>query len=347
MKTKPILLIILSLSAFLISFILYNRNSDNKPASDQTSTQTPIDSDKQANNNIPQLPMFIEALRKRDYPKSDIVIEQTLTPGSNYQRHIAYYHSDGLKIYGLFTVPNDPKPKNGFPAILFIHGYLAPEIYNTTERYVAYQDGFARNGFLTFKPDLRGHGRSEGESVTSSFSDGYVVDTLNLLSAFKADDRIDPKRIGLWGHSMGGGIGLRSMVVSKEIKAGVFWAGVVGDYEDQLQRYQKRSGWLTNQASSAVVRDFYEKYGSPSANQAFWKEIDPYAHLKDISGPVQLDHGTLDDSVPVEFSAHLHDALQEAGKTVVYNEYVGSDHNIAQHFNLAMQRSIDFFKKYL
>jgi dipeptidyl aminopeptidase/acylaminoacyl peptidase len=272
----------------------------------------------------------------------------------NYERHIASYISDGLKIYGLFTIPNDSKPKkesapptDGFPAIIFIHGYLDPETYQTTERYVAYQDGFARNGFVTFKPDLRGHGKSEGEPVTSAFSDGYIADTLNLLSALKADKKIDPKRIGIWGHSMGGGISLRSMVVSKEIKAGVIWAGVVGDYQDLLQRYQKRATWLTRQASSSQARQFYEKYGSPSANPKFWNEIDPYAFLNDISGPIQLNHGTLDESVPLEFSQHLHDSLKKAGKTVEYFEYPSSDHNIAQGFNLAMQRSVEFFKKHL
>jgi len=44
-------------------------------------------------------------MRKQDYPGSDIVIEQTLTPGANYNQYIASYKSDGLKIYALLTVP--------------------------------------------------------------------------------------------------------------------------------------------------------------------------------------------------------------------------------------------------
>ena len=46
----------------------------------------------------------------RTYPGSDITIEQTLPPGSNYQRYYVSYLSDGLKIYALLTVPNGAKP---------------------------------------------------------------------------------------------------------------------------------------------------------------------------------------------------------------------------------------------
>ncbi len=53
-------------------------------------------------------------------------------------------------------------PDNGRPAIIFNHGYIPPEVYRTTERYVAYQDGFARNGYVTFKSDYRGHGFLRG-----------------------------------------------------------------------------------------------------------------------------------------------------------------------------------------
>ena len=50
----------------------------------------------------------------------------------------------------------------------------------------------------------------------------------------------DPERIGMWGHSMGGHITLRSMVVTDTIKAGVIWAGVVGSYEDLFARWRRR-----------------------------------------------------------------------------------------------------------
>src|SRR5438094_5714633 len=91
-------------------------------------------------------PLAIDAMRQRDYPGSDLVVEQTLAPGSNYRRYVASYRSDGLKIFGLLTVPNGRKPAVGWPVIIFNHGYIPPSQYRTTERYIAYVDGFASHG---------------------------------------------------------------------------------------------------------------------------------------------------------------------------------------------------------
>ena len=98
------------------------------PTATPTATATPLH------------PLSIVAMRKRAYPGSDLVIEQTLAPGSSYSRYIASYRSEGLKIYALLTVPNGEKPATGWPVIIFNHGYIPPTQYQTTERYVAYVD---------------------------------------------------------------------------------------------------------------------------------------------------------------------------------------------------------------
>jgi cephalosporin-C deacetylase-like acetyl esterase len=169
-------------------------------------------------------PMAIESLRQRDYPASEIVVEETLSPGPNYTRQVVSYKSDGLKIYGLLTIPTTPKPERGFPTVIVLHGYINPKVYNTIQNYSSSQAGLAKNGFITFKIDLRGHGKSEGQATGAHFSGDYTVDTLNAVSALKTYSNADPERIGVWGHSNGGEIGLRAMVVSKDIKSGVFWA---------------------------------------------------------------------------------------------------------------------------
>jgi hypothetical protein len=154
-------------------------------------------------------PLMVEYMRQQAYPGSDIVIEQTLAPGANYNRYIASYRSEGLKIYALLTVPFGEKPATGWPVIIFNHGFIPPEIYRTTERYVAYVDGFARNGYIVFRSDYRGHGFSEGESGSSRGSPGYTIDVLNAVASMKRYPNADPARIGMWGHSMGGLLTLR------------------------------------------------------------------------------------------------------------------------------------------
>ena len=293
-------------------------------------------------------PLSIEFMRKQAYPGSDIVIEQTLAPGANYNRYIASYQSEGLKIYALLTVPTGQKPKTGWPVVVFNHGYIPPAQYRTTERYVAYVDGFARNGYIVFKSDYRGHGSSEGAASGGYGSPAYTVDVLNALSSVKRYKDADPARIGMWGHSMGGSITLRSMVVTRDIKAGVIWAGVVASYPDLIARWRRPSGGdATPRAFSGWRGRLTEEYGAPEQNPKFWASISPNSYLTDLAGPVQLHHGTADQSVPFEFSETLSKQIIESGKAVEFYSYQGDDHNIAKNFGVAIYRSVQFFDKYV
>ncbi|MCJ7737751.1 MAG: peptidase, partial [Anaerolineae bacterium] len=142
-------------------------------------TATPTDTPTPTLTPTPVHPLMIESLRAGSYPGSEIVIEETLDPGVNYDRSIASYQSEGLKIYALLTVPLGEKPETGWPVIIFNHGYIPPDQYRTTERYIAYVDGFARNGYIVFRPDYRGHGSSEGEADSAYGSPAYTIDVLN------------------------------------------------------------------------------------------------------------------------------------------------------------------------
>lgn len=304
---------------------------------------------------LPILPneLTIEFLRRGEYPGSDIVIEETLSSGSNYKRYLASYQSEGNKIYALFTVPNGQKPESGWPVVIFNHGYINPSVYRTTERYIAYTDYFSRNGYIVFKSDYRGHGSSEGQASGGYGSNGYTIDVLNALASIKKFPLADPNRIGMWGHSMGGFITLRSMVVNGDIKAGVIWGGVVGSYADMLQNWRRRRPSPSpNPSPSPGTRISWrqllaEQFGDPAVNPEFWNSISANAYINDVSGPIQLHHGEADDSVPVEFSQGLYSQLQSAGKTSEIYTYPGDDHNISRNFSLAMRRSVEWFDRYV
>ena len=289
--------------------------------------------------------LSIDALKKGSYPGSDIVIEQTLDNGSNYKRYIASYKSENLKIFGLLTVPDGAPPKGGFPAIIFNHGFIPPAQYVTTQRYVAYQDGFAKSGYVTFKSDYRGHGNSEGTPSGAYGSNAYTIDVLNATTSVEKLSYVNPNKIGMWGHSMGGFLTLRALVVRPEIKASVIWGGVVASYPDMLTKWTRKTPYPTDQKTWRGT--FTALYGTPEQNPTFWNSISATSYLSNITGPMQLDYGGADEEVPPDFSKTLYAQMKNAGKTVEIYEYPGDDHNISHDFNLAEQRSIDFFNKYL
>jgi len=310
-----------------------------QPSATPTPTATPR----------PTHPLMIEIMRQQAYPGSALVVEETLLPGANYNRMIVSYQSEGYKIYALLTIPQGEKPLTGWPVIVFNHGFIPPDQYRPTERYVAYVDGFARHGYMVIRPDFRGHGDSEGPASGAYGSPGYTVDALNAVASIKQFPDADPNRIGMWGHSMGGNITLRAMVISKDIKAGSIWGGVVGSYPEMIEHW-----WTPREANATQTPDptlprgrwrqqMIAQFGSPEENPEFWASISPTSYLADISGPLQLQHSITDETVPVILSQLLYSHMLSQGLPVSIWLYEDDDHDITANFSRAMERSIQFF----
>ena len=301
-------------------------------------------------------PLSIAAMRQRSYPGSDVKIESKLDPGVNYKRYIASYQSEGLIIYGLLTVPNGTPPPTGWPLIIFNHGFIPPQQYRTTSRYVAYQDWLARSGYITFKSDYRGHGSSQGVATGGYGSPDYVVDVLNALASMERYPGVDASRVGMWGHSMGGYITLRAMVIRTDIKAAVIWSGVVGSYPDLLYNWHRPPANLPTRTPGPNAtagpergwRALVDLFGPPETNPDFWNSISATSYLANLSGPLQLHHDLNDSEVPFQFSQTLYNEAVAAGQeNTEFYSYPGDDHNLANSFGLAMTRTIAFFDKYV
>lgn len=273
----------------------------------------------------------------------------------SYNSYLASYSSGGLKINGLLTIPNENgdvvKPQDGWPAIVFVHGYIPPSLYQTQEKYVQYVDSLARSGFAVFKIDLRGHGQSEGEPSGAYYSSDYIVDVLNAVNALQNENFIDPKAVGLWGHSMAGNILLRAHAVRPEIPAVVMWAGAGYSYED-IQKYGIQDNSYrppVNNENRQRRRDqLFKEKGQFSKTSPFWRQVAATNYLSDIKGAIQLHHAIDDDVVNVGYSRDLDSLLDKTSIPHEFYEYPYGGHNILDpEYNAAMQNTINFFKKYL
>jgi dipeptidyl aminopeptidase/acylaminoacyl peptidase len=298
----------------------------------------------------------IEYLRGLEISGSEITFEQQLDKTWNYHQHLVSYISEGDKIYGLLTVPVGDPPPGGFKAIVFNHGYIPPANYRTTERYTAYVDYLARSGFVVFKIDYRGHGNSEGQASGTYFSPGYTIDAIAALKSLQRLDFVDPDGIGMWGHSMAGNLVLRSMLVEPDIKAGVIWAGAVYSYED-FARYgiddntYRPPAAQENQSESDPPRrsrQIIDAYGMPDARVEYWQAVSLTENIAHLTSPVQLHHAEDDPVVNIGYSFDLAAVLRENSKQYEFFSYESGGHNlVSPYFDLAMQRTVEFFRSHL
>jgi uncharacterized protein len=302
---------------------------------------------------MPFVEMTVPYLRNREYKSTVGNMDQAYS-GSNYTAYLTTYTSDGLKVNALLTKPDGEEPEGGWPAIVFVHGYIPPTLYETNgQAYSSYVDYLANSGFVIFKIDLRGHGESEGEAGGGYFGSDYVVDALNAYAAMQTTDFVNSKKIGMWGHSMAGNILMRSAVVKKDIPATVIWAGAVYSYEDQRKYGIQDNSYRPPMPSSDAQRlnrrrELFEKYGSPSAKSAFWSQVAPITYLNDLKGAIEIHHAVDDDVVNIGYSRDLVTALNKTNVPHELFEYESGGHNISgTSFITAMQRTVEFFKKHL
>jgi fermentation-respiration switch protein FrsA (DUF1100 family) len=295
-------------------------------------------------------------LRSLEITGSEITIEQKLADGPNYHQYLASYFSQGNKIYALLTVPFGDQPQGGFKAIVFCHGYIPPTLYRTTERYTAYVDYLARSGFVVFKIDYRGNGRSQGQPAGAYFSPGYTIDAIAALKSLQRMDIIDPHGIGMWGHSMAGNLVLRAMEMEPDIQAGVIWAGAVYSYDD-FTRYGINDASYRppptpegggDSGSRSRTRQILDTYGQPDTSVDYWKAVSLTENIDFLTKPLQIHHAQDDPVVDIGYSLDLAAVLQARGKEYEFYTYEGGGHNlVSPYFDRAMQRTVAFFKDHL
>ncbi|HEX6304589.1 MAG TPA: alpha/beta fold hydrolase [Anaerolineales bacterium] len=263
----------------------------------------------------PYRDLTIDYLASRDYGGGELQIVDILQQTSLYTRYIVKYPSDDLDIYGFMNVPLGEGP---FPVVIALHGYIDPEEYQTLDYTTDNADAIARAGYLVIHPNLRGYFPSE--SGPNLFRVGMAIDVLNLIAIVKeqagepgALELADAGFIGLWGHSMGGGITTRVITVSEDVDAAVLYGSMSGD---EKRNFEAILGWSDGERG-------IEELSIPERDL---EHISPIYYLERIQAPVSIHHGGSDELVPLDWSIEMCDRLQDLGKAVECFTYDGQPH---------------------
>jgi uncharacterized protein len=179
-------------------------------------------------------------------------------------------------------------------------------------------DTLAREGFLVIFPILRGYPPSA--SGDNMFRVGMSVDILNLIAHIQNQggktgplEKANPDHIGLLGQSMGGDVVLRVLTVSSDLKAAILYSSLSGNEIKNSQQLYKIS--LEPQFENEL-----------NTLPSLMPLISPVYYYGNISAPIQLYHGTADETIPVRWARETCSIISAAGKSINCIYYEGAGH---------------------
>ncbi|MBI5961872.1 MAG: acetylxylan esterase [Chloroflexi bacterium] len=324
-----------------------------------TPTRTPIPTATRTTEQAIQ-PYTIEGLRKHQFKSGKIVILEKLLEAEDFTRYRIEYPSDGLNITGILQIPISGEPP--YPVIVMNHGFFSRTVYHSgdgTDRAASFLN---RYGYLTISSDYRSWGGSEtGESL---FYSGLAIDVVNLMNAIPSIPQADPTRIGMWGHSMGGGVTLKVLTIDSRLKAAVIYSSVSADFTDIIGRWgpgclgDVYAGELAFGCNSSDILplnlpdDLTASYFNSVTDPAILEAVSPLYHLANVTAPVQINYGTEDGKTfagtPPEWSTKMYEGFIKADKAAQIFVQQDEGHSfIGQPWFEFMLRSLKFFDEHV
>ncbi len=200
---------------------------------------------------------------------------QTPTPPFPYiSEEVTFASSNGEStLAGTLALPKTGGP---FPAVYLIPGgapFDRDETLAGHKPFLVLADHLVRKGFAVLRVDDRGVGKSTGSKFAVTLSD-LAGDVVTGVSFLRAQPNIDPRRVGIIGHSLGAIIAPIAAVESEGVGFLVLLGGTGEMWMDYLaSSYALHDGKGTvevNRKLSAVM------------NKMLWAKDGDTVRMKDV-----------------------------------------------------------------
>jgi dienelactone hydrolase len=253
---------------------------------------------------------------------------------------VEYTSEAGTKLQGVLRYPAGYEAGKTYPMIVYVyeklsdglHRYIAPserEYYNVTS--------FTSAGYFEFEPDIVFRPREPGLSV--------VECVRPAVAAVVAKGAVDPKRVGMIGHSWGG---FDTAFMSTH--TGVFAAAVAGAPITDLV-----SNYGSHHFSSGIAETDHIETGQQRMQVPVYEDLAAYTRNSAVFGvstmttPLLIEVGDADGTVFWHQGVELYNEARRAKKNVVLLVYGGEDHGLRQKANQVdyHQRIMEWFGHYL
>jgi dipeptidyl aminopeptidase/acylaminoacyl peptidase len=234
-----------------------------------------------------------------------------------------YKNDKGEHLQGAFYLPANYEKGKQYPMVVEIYERESQGL-NQYGRPAA--NGFSRqaytsNGYAVLMPDIKYYVNDPGMSA--------VWALVPAVKAAIATGVVDPKRVGLHGHSWGG-----YQTAFTITQTDIFAAAVAGaPLTDMISMYSliyKNSGGT----NGAIFESSQGRFtGGPWEQWAAYTRNSPVASAKNVKTPLMILHNDADGAVDFTQGIEYYDTLRRLGKPVVLLEYPGENHGLARPAN--------------
>jgi dipeptidyl aminopeptidase/acylaminoacyl peptidase len=249
---------------------------------------------------------------------------------------VTWMSMDGQPRQGLLYKPENFDPSKKYPLISYfyedlsdgLHSYIAPN-----GRNVINPTHYVSNGYLVFEPDIYYETGHPGQSALKSIVPGVQM----LL----ARGYVDPKRLGLQGHSWGG-----YQTAYLITQSNMFAAAEAGAPVANMTSAYGGIRW-----GSGVNRSMQYENGQSRIGKSIWEgqnlyiENSPLFWLDRVNTPLLILHDDMDDAVPWYQGIELYVGMRRNGKEaylINYNNELHSPQSRANQKDFSM-RMLQFF----
>ena len=301
-------------------------------------------------------PKSIEQLRTTSFDPT-LTLERVIDAGQPYRAEVYSYRSGKLKVGALVATPLDAAGE--LPVIVANHGHHPePQNYGKTaaghdrrpgDYYREIPARFVAHGFIVVMPDYRGHNDSEGFEFTEGLLEAsyYAEDVATLAAGLDQIPFADPNNVFMWGHSMGGEVTLRALLIVPNVRAATLWSSVGGDIWDQAYYYSRYLDPYRPDSSKNKKNVVHRLRGRLESLESDYdtRDNEPLLFLQHLQTPVIIHHAIDDSGAAYKWSVELAQELDLHGKAYDFYSYDGSDHLFkGQQLTDAIQRDVTFFR---
>jgi dipeptidyl aminopeptidase/acylaminoacyl peptidase len=258
------------------------------------------------------------------------LLPQTTVGGLERIRTVA---ADGTPLEGWLLTPKTDGPA---PLLLRIHG--GPLASFSSWVWGSSSWVFADAGYAVLLPDPAmslGYGRAFVERGWDGWSATVYDDLMAITDAIEQRPDIDSARTAAYGESFGGEM--------------VNWiAGHTGRFRCLISH---AGIWdhASHQGTADLTGYFSRQIGTPEDRPERYAERSPRRYLGNITTPVLVTHGGLDQRVPAGQGIHLFNDLQRSGVESAYLSFPDEGHGISKPANTRLwnRTILDWLATYL